>query len=388
MNEHQLGRMLRRFVLLSAPLPLAVLGAACGGSTSATDSDGGGGTTAHGGTDAAGTASGGSRAGAGAGTGGGVVVAGTSGTIDLGGAGGTISVGGVAGSGGVGAAGPVCSVGNMNGSCVAYLNTVPRSCIGDVATAAGTPLPLETCKIICASNFGCNVSSVTDGTATVQCQPGCIVGRRPAGLDGPSTCDTRAAASYFADIAHLEAASVTAFRILRDELRAKGAPKKLVRAAARAARDEIRHARTTGALARRFGAQPRVPVVAAIEPRSLEAMAIENAVEGCVRETYGALLATRQASLATDPVVRAAMMRIAHDETRHASLSWQVGRWLEARLAPAAKRNVARAKRAAAAELIEALANEPEVSFAALAGLPSAAEATHLARQMQRALWS
>lgn len=235
---------------------------------------------------------------------------------------------------------------------------------------------------------GCNISSVAEGIVTVQCQPGCAVGRRPAGLGEPATCDTRAAGGYFAEIAHLEAASVTAFRVLRDELRRHGAPKKLVRAAARAARDEIRHARSTGALARRFGAQPRVPVIADIAPRSLEAMAVENAVEGCVRETYGALLATRQAKLATDPVVRAAMMRIARDETRHAALSWQVSRWLETRLDSTAKRNVIRAKHAAAAELIGALANEPEVSFAALAGLPSAAEATQLATQMQSALWS
>lgn len=390
MNEHQLGRMLRRFVLLSAPLPLAVLGAACGGSTSSIDSDGSGGTTAQGGTgtDTAGTTSGGSRAGAG--TGGSVIVAGTGGTLSVSGAGGTISVGGVAGSGGVaGAGGAMCRAAVVEGTCnPPYLNPIPRSCLADTAPVPGMSLPASTCLIICPSGPPCGVASVSEGVVTVTCLPGCVVGRRPAGLSGPSTCDTRAAGSYFADIAHLEAASVAAFRVMRDELRAKGAPKKLVRAAARAARDEIRHARTTGALARRFGAQPRVPVVAAIEPRSLEAMALENAVEGCVRETYGALLATRQAARATDPVVRAAMMRIAQDETRHASLSWQVARWLDTRLAPASKRNVARAKHAAAAELIDALANEPEVSFAALAGLPSAAEATHLARQMQRALWS
>lgn len=394
MNEHQLGRLLRRWVLLSAPLPLAVLGAACGGSTSTLDSEGSGGTTTQGGTHPGGTASGGSHAGTG--SGGGFHVAGASGatdpggaggTINLGGAGGTINLGGAAGSGVAGATG-MCRGTTMDVSCAPYLNSVPLSCIGTAAPVAGTSLPIATCSPICSTNFGCTIASVAEGVVTVQCQPGCAVGRRPAGLGGPATCDTRAAGSYFAEIAHLEAASVTAFRILRDELRLHGAPKKLVRAAARAARDEIRHARATGALARRFGAQPRLPAIAAAKPRSLEAMAIENAVEGCVRETYGALLATRQAEAATDPVVRAAMMRIARDETRHASLSWQVGHWLEARLAPAAKRNVARAKRAAAAELVHALANEPEVSFASLAGLPSPAEATRLAHEMRSALWS
>jgi len=341
---------------------------------------------AEAGTDAGGSASGGSRAGSSAG--GSVSEAGTAGTISLGGAGGSISLGGAAGSiSSAGASGNSCR-GVPDSSCAPYASTVPRSCLGSEMPVAGTVLKSETCTAICSNNFGCSLSTVTDSTVTVQCQPGCAVGRRPAGLGQPVFCDTRAAGSYFAEIAQLEAASVTAFRILRDELRLLGAPKKLVRAAARAARDEIRHARATGALARRFGAQPRVPVIAATQPRSLEAIAIENAVEGCVRETYGALLATRQAKLATDPVVRAAMVRIARDETRHASLSWRVAGWLETRLDEAAKRNVARATQAAAAALIGGLANEPEVSFAALAGLPSPAEGARLAGQMQHELWS
>jgi hypothetical protein len=86
--------------------------------------------------------------------------------------------------------------------------------------------------------------------------------------------------------------------------------------------------------------------------------------------------------------VRAAMMRIARDETRHAALSWSVAHWLESRLDSAAKRNVERAKLAAARELSSSIANEAEPSFAALAGLPSRAEAMALAAQLERALWS
>jgi hypothetical protein len=395
MNEHQLGRLLRRLALFSAPLPLAVLGAACGGSTSTIYDEGGAGTTAEAGADAGGSGSGGSHAGSS--SGGSVSRAGAGGAISHGGAGGTISLGGeggtisLAGAGGTltiaGAGGGSCKGSGADISCAPFESSVPRSCVNIEALSPGVVLPSPTCTPICSNNFGCTVLSVTASSVTVQCQPGCAVGRRPAGLGGPVLCDTLAAGSYFAEIAHLEAASVTAFRVLRGELRSHGAPKRLVRAAARAARDEIRHARTTGALARRFGAEPRVPQVAPAQPRSLEAIALENAIEGCVRETYGALLATRQAEHATDPVVRSAMMRIARDETRHAALSWQVSRWLETRLDRAAQQKVARAKQAAAAELIGALANEPEVSFADLAGLPSPAEAAHLASQMQRELW-
>jgi hypothetical protein len=399
-NEHQLGRLLRRLVLLSAPLPLAALGAACGGASTADfGEDGGsntqGGKNTVGGAAHAGNGSGGSSAGEGG------SVVGTGGTIVVGTGGSVVGTAGnaAAGAGGSATAGAAGAGGALNcgghadaaaPACSPAQAVVPKGCIASAQATVGTQLAPESCKLLCGPAFslGCSVAAVDATTVTVQCQPGCAVGRRPAGLGGSSTCDTRAAGSYFAEIAHLEAASVTAFRILRDELRANGAPKKLVRAAGRAARDEIRHTRATGALARRFGATPRVPSIEPAKPRSLEAMALENAVEGCVRETYGALLATRQAKLATDPVVRAAMRKIARDETRHASLSWQVGRWLETRLDRSAKRNVARAKQAAASQLIAELGNEPEVEFAGLAGLPSPTEAAQLAIEMRRTLWS
>jgi hypothetical protein len=254
----------------------------------------------------------------------------------------------------------------------------------------GTQLSLETCKSICNAFavFNCSVTAATASDVSVLCNPGCAVGRRPAGMLETSAYECNDAGGYFAQIAQLEAASVIAFRALRDELRALGAPKALVRGAARAARDEIRHARATGALARRFGGTPRTSAVSRGSLRSLEAIALENAVEGCVRETYGALLATRQAQLARDPVVRSAMMRIARDETRHASLAWRVGRWLATRLDPAARRNVERAKQRAVRELSISLAGEPASCFADHAGLPSPAEAVQLAEQMNRLLWS
>ena len=122
--------------------------------------------------------------------------------------------------------------------------------------------------------------------------------------------------------------------------------------------------------------------------RSIEAMALENAVEGCVRETYGALLATYQARAARDPVVRAVMKRIASDETRHAALSWDVGRWLETRLDREAKSRVLAAKQVAARELVSSVASEATLSFSDVVGSPSAAQASQLALEMARALWS
>lgn len=398
MNELRLQRLLRR-VLLSTPLPLAVLGAACGGSSITELSSGGsasGGQPARAGADAGGAPSAGASNGGEPGIAG-AVSAGAGGAIDVAGAGGALTAGaggaaGAAASAGMGAGGSTneeCRS-HLGFSCNPFTVTIARSCLDPALAVMGTQLSQPLCNSICNANyvFNCTVSGVTASEASVYCNPGCAVGRRPEGMLETSAFDGHEVGGYFAQTAQLEAASVTAFRVLRDELREAGAPKALLRAAARAARDEIRHTRATGALARRFGSRPQPATIGRTARRSLEAIALENAIEGCVRETYGALLATRQAQLARDPVVRAVMVRIARDETRHASLSWRVGRWLETRLDPAARRNVQRAKQRAARELTAALTNEPAHPFADLAGLPSPAEAVQLAEHMTRLLWS
>jgi hypothetical protein len=156
---------------------------------------------------------------------------------------------------------------------------------------------------------------------------------------------------WLARAAHLEAASVEAFRRLRVDLAAYGAPRRLLRGCSRSAADERRHARLAGALARRRGAEPPQVAIAPYVPRALEAIALENAVEGCVNETFGALLATWRASQSRDADVRHLSRRIAGDETRHAALSWGIHGWLMPRLTPAARRRITTARQRA----IEAL---------------------------------
>lgn len=214
----------------------------------------------------------------------------------------------------------------------------------------------------------------------IRCQPDCS-GRRPEGLMPSRPSEGPPLGAYFAEMAWLEAASVHAFRNLRAELVAHRAPRSLVRAAERAARDEVRHARMTRALARRHGGTWQEPVVCEQSPRDLEAMAIENAAEGCVRETFGALIATRQAAAANDPVIRAAMARIARDETRHAALAHAVDGWAQRRLNAAARARVAAARRSAA-DALRADAADPDTVFRAALGLPTAAEARALAARM------
>lgn len=108
------------------------------------------------------------------------------------------------------------------------------------------------------------------------------VGRRPDGYapEGRGRADSLAA--YLGDCAELEAASVAAFARLSRELEAHGAPSELVARARSSEADEVRHARTVGALARARGVEPHEPVLAGGDVRSLEEIALENAVEGCV----------------------------------------------------------------------------------------------------------
>ncbi|MGH7436059.1 MAG: ferritin-like domain-containing protein, partial [Polyangiaceae bacterium] len=78
----------------------------------------------------------------------------------------------------------------------------------------------------------------------------------------------------------------------------------------------------------RYGGIPRRPRVERGPVRPLEDIATENAAEGCVRETFGALIGIWQARFAGDPQVRRAMNGVARDESRHAALSWEVARWI------------------------------------------------------------
>src|SRR5262245_10013390 len=99
-------------------------------------------------------------------------------------------------------------------------------------------------------------------------------------------------------MAELEAASVRAFEVLAAELEQYGAPQRLSEAARAAATDEVRHAASTAEWARALGANVAQVAVPARGVRSLAAIALDNAVEGCVRETFGAVIGAYQARAA------------------------------------------------------------------------------------------
>ena len=241
---------------------------------------------------------------------------------------------------------------------------------------------LDDCAHVCPGSlyFNCHMygnscvdgSVVPDADIVVECAT-CPngVGRRPRGLriPGKNKALSRVGA-FFAEAAHLEGASVHAFRILRRELAALGAPKDLLEGAARAEADEIRHTRATTRLARANGATPKRARVKRGALRSLEAIALENAVEGCVRETFGAAFAMWQGENAADPAVASAMRKIARDEARHAALSWSVARWADTRLDPTARRRIERAKATALRDLEAELGRRPHPELEERAGVP------------------
>ena len=242
-----------------------------------------------------------------------------------------------------------------------------------------SPPDLKSCKLVTVEGGGLAAQYVY--------YQGCVGGRCPEGLATPAVgVAGDPLGAWFAAGAHLEAASIDAFEILAAELGAHRAPPALIRAACAATADERRHADTVGRLATSRGAAAPAVHVNRGPVRDIEAIARENAVEGCVRETYAALLAHRQARAATDPAIRYAMAGIARDEAQHAALAWAVDGWSQALLTPAVRRRVREARH----EAVEALGAAPLAGLSpddrALAGLPDEDDAARMARELGAAL--
>ncbi|MCA9579307.1 MAG: ferritin-like domain-containing protein [Myxococcales bacterium] len=235
-----------------------------------------------------------------------------------------------------------------------------------------------------------------DGTATVQRSvvvevgdPNCVIGRLTTGAELPPHARHQALGAYFAEMAALEASAVTAFERLAQELHALGAPAELVRRARDARDDETRHAAQVGALASQYGALPlEIEPPSTLTLRSALDVALENAREGCVRETFGALVATHQAQHARDPRVAEVLGVIAEDETRHAALAWDLAAWLDGVLTPA-ERVVVHAERTYAQRLFrDGATHALDEAAREAAGLPDTGMARVLFDALSAQLWS
>jgi hypothetical protein len=168
--------------------------------------------------------------------------------------------------------------------------------------------------------------------APVVAREGWSKGRSPRVAD-LSAEERRVLAAAWATDALIEHASVAAFSKFALELMAVGAPADLVDAAHAAARDEVRHARLTFAIAEGYAGGPvapgRFPFGGAVPVvPDLVALAVATAREGAIGETVVALLAEEARRHTDDPAVRELLAVIASDETRHAELAWRALRWM------------------------------------------------------------
>jgi hypothetical protein len=258
------------------------------------------------------------------------------------------------------------------------------NCQQDLVSSAA-----DLCEELCHNDAALCVLSGSDAVFCFRACPGSTCcGRRPRGATFETAGGEAPVGLWFAELSAREEASIAAFEILAEELEAHGAPKRLVAAAKRAARDERSHARIMTAFAMRYGGTPRRPRVERGPVRSLEEIAVENATEGCVRETFGALVGMWQARFAGDPQVRKAMRGVARDESQHAALSWEVARWIEPTLSTGARARLATAKGDAIRQFEAELLGEPAPDVVRVAGIPSAHEARRLFERARAMLWT
>lgn len=239
---------------------------------------------------------------------------------------------------------------------------IDRTCAGDASSPRDAGIcaePTASCETVCARSRIGNLASCDFGAETldggdagdadaepsdaatfdggtspdvVRCRVTLYCGGRSydgaAEREAPGVPDQVDLGRAFAEIAELEWTSVTAFERLARALAHHGAPEELVSRAARFADDERRHTSLVAELARAHGGTPdlRAPTGHETTP-SLRSLAEENAAEGCVRETLGALVAQVQALRSSSAAVRGVFGAVAEDEARHAELSWDLHAW-------------------------------------------------------------
>lgn len=265
--------------------------------------------------------------------------------------------------------------GTSNATWQATISGDPTTCgiADDGGSSYGT-----SCQTFCGSSFGgsCSLSG-----NTVTCVELCAIPGRPhAALDAHDAPAPIGVGGFFANAAWFEAASIDAFEMLARDLREHGAPARLVRGARAARKDEVRHAEMASALATKHGVLASRPSTPKHASRDLEAIALENAVEGCVNETFSAALAMWQAERAA-PEHRAHFAKVARDEARHAALAARIDAWIMPLLDDDARARV-EAARAAKWDALERARSAGEGSV----GLPSTHEAHALVRALRHAL--
>lgn len=276
-------------------------------------------------------------------------------------------------------AGELEDAGSDAGTFDAGMYNVIWGCFGSAYTSSGQVVVYDGggladpqwCELECpdfgAGLDGCQTEEMNDLICWYQF---CGIGRLTHGVT-PRGCAKTALGSELANMAAHEAGAALAFAQLSRELDRHGVHRSLTRGARRAAREEVRHAQLVGGLARAHGGSFSV-TPARDTQRSLEDIALENAAEGCVRETLGALIGLHQSRHASDPAVRSVMAQVTSDELGHSVWSHALAKHLESQLSLPARRRVRETRAAALENAMTELSSEPNRAISTQLGLPDA----------------
>jgi len=132
-------------------------------------------------------------------------------------------------------------------------------------------------------------------------------------------------------LALLEHASIAAFARFSLQLLSLGAPSDLIERTTEAMADETQHAQACFAIASQYAGQPvgpgRLAIEHSLDDHTLREIVVNTIREGCVGETVAAIEAREAAEYVTDPALRALLLRISEDETRHAELAFRFVQW-------------------------------------------------------------
>jgi hypothetical protein len=217
----------------------------------------------------------------------------------------------------------------------------------------------DACMLLCSTEVGvmtdylcgCEYTGMdNDGMHPVTCEyASCAVEGRGHGDIQKNTVGKGPSflAGYFSRAYHAEASSVAAFLQLRAELKSHGAPIELQNRCLSAAIEEVHHARMMNQLLQDSGGCSQPLSFGTLPKRSLYELALDNAVEGCVFESYSALKALYQARHATDERIVFVMKVLSKDELGHAQLSWDIHHYLMTKLSKTEQRAISNAQRKA-----------------------------------------
>ncbi|MCB9638848.1 MAG: ferritin-like domain-containing protein [Myxococcales bacterium] len=237
-------------------------------------------------------------------------------------------------------------------------------------------------QIDCKANYDVVVTPLT-GAA------GCPVpGRLPTGTQIHAQENTHELGQYFAQMAAMETAAVTAFRYLVRELEAYQAPASLIESAQQAIEEEIQHAHLAGLLAQAYGAETPVLEIEPFRLRPLAEIALENATEGCVNETFAAACGMWQQEHAELDAFRAVVGRIVEEESRHAALSWAIHAWAHPQLTSEEQAHCRQAQKAAVEALEQNFLEEAPPHVRLAVGLPNHDDAAQIFKQLREQLWA